>query len=84
MHPPTDRLRRIGIAFAVLVIATLAATLWYGAYLEVQAGIVHHKTGGGTVRASEPVRFWIDIGLQITIGLSFAIVSLWLALGRRK
>jgi hypothetical protein len=84
MRPPTDNSRGIYRALAVLVSAVLAGILWYGAFLEVQEGIIHHKGGGGFLKANDPVRFWIDVGIQIAIGLGFGVLSLWLALGRQR
>lgn len=69
---------------AVVVTAAMAGVLWYGAYLAVEAGTISHKRGGGFLKANDPVRFWIDVGIQIAIGFGFGTLSLWMALGRRR
>lgn len=84
MPPPVDKMLLLYKVLSVVAAAAFAGTLLYAAYLEIQDGIVHHKTGGSFLKASDPFRFWIDVGIQIAMGLGAAALSLWLAFARRR
>ena len=71
-HNATARLASL----ALMVLAgLLAVAMFYGVSAEVQDGIVHHKRGGISSRTAEPFWFWLDIALQIAIGLFFTGLS---------
>ncbi|WP_152608647.1 hypothetical protein [Croceibacterium mercuriale] len=55
----------------MVVAALIAIAMFYGVSAELEDGIVHHKRGGMSVRTTEPFWFWLDIALQIAIGLFF-------------
>jgi len=55
--------------------ALMAIAMFYGVSAEVHDGFVHHKTGGISSRATDPIWFWLDIALQIAISLLFTGLS---------
>jgi hypothetical protein len=59
----------------MVVAALVAVAMFYGVSIEVQDGIVHHKTGGMSLKTTEPLWFWLDIALQSAIGLLFSGLS---------
>jgi hypothetical protein len=62
----------------MLLCALIAAMILYGVSSEARDGIVHHKRGGMSLQATEPFWFWLDMGLQVAIGILFAALSmLW-------
>jgi len=58
------------LAFLMFMVGAFfcAVTVFYGVTIELQAGVVHHKRGGMSLRATEPFWFWLDIALQVVIG----------------
>jgi len=59
----------------MVVSALLAIAVFFGVGDESRDGIVHHKWGGMSSRAAEPFFFWLDIILQVGIGLFFTGVA---------
>jgi len=70
-HSAIARLASFGL---MVLAALLAVAHFYGLRAEVEDGIVLHKRGGMSSRASEPFWFWLDITLQFTIG--FLLIGL--------
>ena len=71
------------IALAVLV----TFIHFHGIRNQIQGGIVLHKRGGMSLRASEPFWFWLDITLQFAIGLLFIVplsIAGYLGFRRRR
>jgi hypothetical protein len=50
--------------FFVGLLALVAVVILVSMVWEVSSGVVHHRTGGMSVRADDPTSFWIDIALQ--------------------
>lgn len=57
--------------FFVGLLALVAAVILISIAWEVSSGVVHHRTGGVTLRASDPGDFWIDIAIQGTLAVFF-------------
>lgn len=57
--------------------AVMAAAMFLGVDAEIQDGIVQHKWGGMSVRTADPFWFWLDVALQMAMGVFFTGLSLF-------
>lgn len=70
-------LSRLTSLVMMVVAAFTAFVMVYAAITGVQDGVVLHRGGGMSLRATEPFRFWLDITVQFAIGLLFAGLSVF-------
>lgn len=68
--PPNGSDYLIG-RFFVGLLALVATVILISIAWEVSSGVVHHRTGGVSVRASDPKDFWIDIAVQFALAVFF-------------
>lgn len=55
--------------FFVGLLALAMAVILISIVWELHSGVVHHRTGGMSVRANDPQSFWISIAIQIAIAV---------------
>lgn len=68
---------RLAFLMLMVVAAFFAVAVLYGVTLALQDGIVHHKRGGMSSKATEPFWFWLDIALQVVIGFIFVGLAIF-------
>jgi hypothetical protein len=68
--PPNGSDYLIG-RFFVGLLALVATVILISIAWEVSSGVVHHRTGGVSVRANDPKGFWIDIAVQFALAVFF-------------